>query len=169
MSKIEKGVFEWCSALEEISVAPESTHYAVKGNCLIELATKTLLKGFDNSVIPADGSVTVIAEQAFYGCKKITEIVVPDGVTTIGQYAFAHCTALQTIVLPASLLSIERDVHINIYGIDVFYKGTQTEWDAVEKNGTFASTRFNIYFLSEEQPVDSGNYWHYVNNAITKW
>ena len=46
-------------------------------------------------------SVTVtggnILYGAFYNCKNITIITIPDGVTTIGSYAFYHCTSLTNV------------------------------------------------------------------------
>jgi hypothetical protein len=33
-------------------------------------------------------SVTSIGEQAFYGCEKLTSLVIPDSVTSIGEGAF---------------------------------------------------------------------------------
>lgn len=169
--KIEKMAFAGCPLLTEITVDPENAYYTDKGNCIIEVATRTLMQGCAGSVIPDDGSVTTIAEGAFYE-SNIAEIVVPDGVTTIGRYAFLACTKLKTIVLPASLTSIGVGADLNVFHFDVFYKGTQADWDALEKNGSFTSYEYNhlyIYFYTEEQPSDDGNYWHYVNDSITKW
>lgn len=50
--------------------------------------------------------VTTIKDYAFNACKKITEIVVPDGVTTIGSYAFSWCDGLTKVTLPNSITSL---------------------------------------------------------------
>ena len=50
--------------------------------------------------------VTAIGYEAFYGCDRLTEIVVPNGVRTIGFEAFAGCGQVKKIVLPSSLRSI---------------------------------------------------------------
>ena len=65
VTSIGKHVFSDCSGLENIAVKDENTVYCSAGKCLIEKATKMLLLGCKNSVIPSDGSVTSIGEGAF--------------------------------------------------------------------------------------------------------
>ena len=66
-------------------------------NCLIETASKTLIAGCKNSIIPDDGSVISIADYAFSGCTGLTSITIPDSVTSIGNSAFANCISLKTV------------------------------------------------------------------------
>ena len=67
-----------------------------------------MIAGCKNSVIPDDGSVTSIGERAFYGCYRLTSIVIPDSVTSIGEEAFAYCESLTSITIPDSVTSIGR-------------------------------------------------------------
>ena len=64
--------------------------YHIEGNCLIETATKTLVAGCNNSVIPKDGSVTIIGEKAF-SCSRIKSITIPECVVKICKDAFHGC------------------------------------------------------------------------------
>ena len=50
--------------------------------------------------------LTSIGNNAFYYCKKLTTINIPNTVTSIGNYAFQSCTGLTTIVIPNSVTSI---------------------------------------------------------------
>jgi hypothetical protein len=50
--------------------------------------------------------VTEIKEKAYYGCNKLTSLVIEDGVTTIGAYAFYGCFSLTSVVIPDSVTSI---------------------------------------------------------------
>ena len=43
---------------------------------------------------------TEINRDAFYTCRSLTEIVIPESVTYIGQYAFGFCSVLNSIVIP---------------------------------------------------------------------
>ena len=106
VTSIGERAFYWCSSLESIVVASGNTKYHSNGNCLIETATKTLILGCKNSVIPADGSVTTIGERAFSYCGSLTSVTIPDSVTAIGEYAFSDCYSLTSITIPNSVTSI---------------------------------------------------------------
>ena len=51
-------------------------------------------------------SVIHIGSNAFYECKKVTNVIIPNSVTTIGDGAFYKCTSLTSITLPRSVTSI---------------------------------------------------------------
>ena len=99
---IGKRVF---SSSVEIEVAEDNPVYHVCNGCLIETASKTLIRGTDHSVIPADGSVTRIGDYAFAGCYGLTGIEIPESVTSIGECAFSG-TGLTGIHIPRSVVSI---------------------------------------------------------------
>ena len=54
--------------------------------------------------------VVSIGEEAFYVCRSLKEISIPDTVTTIGYRSFCFCTSLAKIVIPASVTSIKSNV-----------------------------------------------------------
>lgn len=54
-----------------------------------------------------DYTVTEIGVGAFYSCKDLTGITLPETLETIGEYAFSRCTGLENMnALPAALTSI---------------------------------------------------------------
>lgn len=106
LTSIGNGVFYYCDLLENLTVASGNTKYRSAGNCVIETESKTLVLGSKNSVIPNDGSVTSISRYAFYGCRTLESINIPDGVTTISEDAFYNCSSLKSITMPDSLLLI---------------------------------------------------------------
>ena len=47
-----------------------------------------------------------VSYDSFYGCKKLSGIILPESVTSIGDYAFGYCTNLTTIAIPNGVTSI---------------------------------------------------------------
>lgn len=57
-------------------------------------------------IIRFDKPVTNIGDDAFYGCRNLQSIVLPDSVVTIGDRAFHYCLSLTTITIPNSVTEI---------------------------------------------------------------
>ncbi len=53
-------------------------------------------------------SVTLIGDSAFLACRSLKEIVIPNGVTSIGEDAFRSCSSLTRITIPGSVTSINN-------------------------------------------------------------
>ena len=51
-------------------------------------------------------SVTTIGDSTFYGCESLTSINIPNSVTTIGNWAFVLCNSLTSINIPNSVTTI---------------------------------------------------------------
>lgn len=94
---------------KSLEVSPENAIYYSSGNCIIEKATKTLVRGCGGSVIPDDGSVEVIGERAFAFVRGLTELNIPDSVKVIENKAFYSCRDLKEITLPANLQSLGEE------------------------------------------------------------
>ena len=95
------------SKLTSIEVSPDSKKYIVKNDCLIDVTTKTLVKGVITSTIPDDGSVEIIGENAFYGI-QFESIEIPEGIKSIYYGAFESCYKIKSIVLPKSLEKMQN-------------------------------------------------------------
>ena len=98
--------FSGGSSLTSITVEKGNSIYDSRENCnaVIETATNTLIAGCQNTIIP--NNVTIIDDEAFYGCSSLTSITIPNSVTSIGQYAFRDCSSLTSITIPNSVTSI---------------------------------------------------------------
>ena len=57
-------------------------------------------RGLTSITIP--NSVTSIEEYAFYGCYGLTSITIPNSVTSIGDHAFCNCTSLTSVYCKAT-------------------------------------------------------------------
>ncbi len=50
--------------------------------------------------------VTRIGDQAFYECRELTSVTIPEGVTAIGNEAFGRCNELTSVIIPGSMATI---------------------------------------------------------------
>ncbi|MBQ7714790.1 MAG: leucine-rich repeat protein [Clostridia bacterium] len=115
--KIYGQIFSSCYGLGELTVDLGNTVYRSDGNCIIEIASGKLIIGCKNSVIPTDGTVTSIGNSAFFGCRDLTSLTIPDSVVEIGNSAFASCRGLGEVILPDSIGSIGAFAFENCIGI----------------------------------------------------
>ncbi|MEE3464445.1 MAG: leucine-rich repeat domain-containing protein, partial [Candidatus Enteromonas sp.] len=130
---------------------------------------------FDNCIslesISIPDSVKSIGAYGFGGCKKLTSISIPDSVTSIGEGAFNNCSSLSSVIIPGSVASIGDYAFYNCSSLaEVFYAGSAADWSSITVGeGNDHLTSATRYFYSEEEPTESGNYWHYVDGVPTVW
>lgn len=123
-----------CSSLRRLEVEDGNPVYHSVDNCIIETNRRRLLAITENGVIPNDGSVSEIGENAFCACENLDEIILPESITTIGKMAFSKVKNLRKINIPKSLK------HIGSYAfIDVNSRNTH---DAIEEDG-------GVYYLGD--------------------
>ncbi len=96
LESMSGNVFSYSSRLAEITLAEGNTKFVCINNCLIKTATKTLVTGCKNSIIPTDANVvTSIGNQAFYGANihssstNVKSITIPANITSISSEAFS--------------------------------------------------------------------------------
>ena len=89
--------------LESITVDNGNANYHSDNNCLVETATKKLVAGCMNSIIPDNGSVEIIGREAFRGCIGLKNFEFPDSIKKIYGTAFYGCEGLTSVELKASL------------------------------------------------------------------
>jgi len=73
----------------------------------------------------------------------------------LGSDVFKHCSKLKTI----------------------FYRGTEADWAQIEvqasnTNDMLLNPKFKgitVFYYSEEEPTEEGNFWHYVDGKPTPW
>lgn len=92
-----------------------------------------------------------IGVAAFYNSKIISRLIIPTSVEQI-TFVFGHAAT-----------GVYAEYYANVY-----YEGSKSEWDArfVQPDNPKA---FGLYFYSESEPVETWDYWHYVNGEPEIW
>ncbi|MBQ9785350.1 MAG: leucine-rich repeat protein [Clostridia bacterium] len=122
------------------------------------------------SINISDG-VTSIGSSAFEDCGSLTSINIPDSVTSIGSSAFEDCDSLTSINIPDSVTSIGSSAFEDCDSLtSVYYGGTASEWGEIEMypSGSALNPGLDsatVYYYSETEPVEEGNYWYYDENG----
>jgi len=62
-------------------------------------------------------SVTKIGNNAFYRCRGLTSVTIPNSVTSIGWQAFQECSGLTSLTIPNSVTSIESNTFYGCSGL----------------------------------------------------
>ena len=73
-------------------------------------------------------NVTTFGSHAFYDCRSLTEIVIPDSVTSIGDHAFGECSSLTEIVIPDNVTSIGKSAFFGCVTLSkIYYNAIECE------------------------------------------
>ena len=123
------------------------------------------------SVVIPDNSVGIIGNFAFFNCKNLKSVTIGDGVKSIQHDTFGHCVNLTSVVIPVSVDYIEVRAFEKCDSLtSVYYKGTAEQWKKIYiSSDNSRLTDATRYYYSESQPSESGNYWRYVDGEIVIW
>ncbi len=111
-----------------------------------------------------DKAVTSIGYYAFYYCKSITSITIPNSVTSIGIGAFAYCKSLTSITIPNSVTSIGKDAFC---GCGSLTSITIPESVTSIGSGAFYSCEFLTSITIPNSVTSIGNHAFYSCDSLT--
>lgn len=97
----------------------------------------------DINKVVIEGNVSRIGDYAFFGCKSLESIEIPERVRSIGTYAFAYCEKLSSINLPNDLVWIEETIFIGCSGLENIQISEENLYFASE-NGVLYDKEKNI-------------------------
>ena len=122
VTALENSAFYGCSALKSITL-PSSissiSYYAFKSctvleevknfeNTSIEILQDEIFRGTSLKSIVLPRTVTLINNNAFYGCSSLREIAFPESLTKINNNAFYGCSSLREVVLKEGFTAFYR-------------------------------------------------------------
>ncbi|MBQ9784972.1 MAG: leucine-rich repeat domain-containing protein [Clostridia bacterium] len=119
VTRIGQNAFRGCTNLESISLpfvgetkdGTANTHFGYIFGASTGYNNNSYVPASLKTVVITGG--TSIAPCAFYGCKSLTSVTIPDGIMSVGNYAFYDCTSLSDIAIPAGVESIGTDAFAN--------------------------------------------------------
>lgn len=106
--RIGNSAFGECKSLVNIVVNTDNGSYSSDDGVLFNWNKTKLIQyplGRENGSYIVPNSVVEIGDYAFYDCKKLTNITIPEHVERIGNFAFTLCE-LESITIPDSVTNI---------------------------------------------------------------
>ena len=80
-------------------------------------------------------SIKSIGFGAFMSCESLSKITLPDNVKSLESYAFYHCSSLTEITIPGSVKSLGHNAFSNCISLEaIIYNGTRDKWKKVKKD-----------------------------------
>lgn len=105
---------------------PDSDYYYQIGHTeyiegfLINCSEEAQGNIYIESEVPRAGVIKTIGRNAFYSCKGITSIYIPDTVTTIETKAFNRCEGLKRVEIPSSVTEIAEDAFTGCSNVVIY-------------------------------------------------
>lgn len=102
----------------------------------------------------------------------LQRLIIPDSVIGVDAEAFRYCYNLYSVVFGTNVEYIASGAFRDSSELEtIYFKGTKEEWENVSIDSSYNHYLLSAkrYYYSEEQPMDGGDYWHYVEGAITVW
>jgi hypothetical protein len=103
-----------CVIIDDKNIYLDYVKYTVsEGHLIVSGCDKDGFKGVANiaAKISFRGNtydVLAIDQKAFYKCKNLTSVTIPNCITSIGDEAFHGCNSLTSITIPNSVTSIGK-------------------------------------------------------------
>ena len=96
---------------------PERVSYNSIEFTVVKIDNDAFYSCRDLTSVEIPETVTIIGPMAFSGCTGLTSVTIPSSVTTIGNGAFGNCQRLTTITIPDGVTSIERGTFHDCYNL----------------------------------------------------
>ena len=110
LTGISASAFAGCDGIEKFEVDAKNANYSSDENgCLYNKQKTTLVRyplGATAASFSVPDGVTDIGEYAFYNCKKLTTVSMPESVENLDRYSFARMEAMESLEIPESVTKL---------------------------------------------------------------
>ena len=98
-------------------IIPETVEHEGKVYKVTSIGTKAFYNCRNVKSVVIPNTVTTICESAFHYCGGLTSVSIPNSVTTIGKSAFYRCESLTSVTIPNSVTTIGEAAFLNCIGL----------------------------------------------------
>lgn len=177
VTKIGETILVDCKALNKITVDAKNEKYSGVGNCLIDINAKTIIAGSNSSEIPYNGTVTAIADYAFFDLESLKTVDL-SAIEKIGAHAFESCGVLANVnFTKGNVLETIGDYAFASCGsLKKFDLENNTSLKSIGKYAFHACDALTkIHFPASLQSVGEGAFWScnklgaVIVNDISDW
>ena len=158
VTSIADGGFMFCSNLTSVEIP----------NTVTSIGQGAFMFCGDLTSVEIPDSVTSIGIGAFMFCGELEKVVIGDSLTTVSDGAFAFCMGLTSVEMSNAVTTLSDSAFWICNSMtSVYYKGNAEDWTGMNVlSGNADLTDATIYYYSENQPEETGNYWHYDENGV---
>ena len=166
---LENGAFRECAALKRVDLPNslesigEYTFYACEG--LKSIALPDSITKIDTAAFARCTSLTSVhlpynlkelGTDVFWDCSALPELFIPEGITSIPSFTFCYCTNLQKVTIPKSVTYVGFQAFRDCSALtDVYFTGTEEEWNQVEVSDNGGSGGFNEPLINATKHFNS--------------
>jgi hypothetical protein len=157
--------FEKCNSLKAVHIKDLTVWFGTKFNIIapyykynpLYYAKHLFVNGAEVKDLVIPEGVSVINDDAFYGCEGLTSVTFPEGVTTIGASAFGSCTNLASVTIPKSLTYIGGGAFSSCTALNAVHVSDVAAWCAIpflESTGSNPLKLAGHLFMNGEEVKD---------------
>lgn len=185
--------FGWSGPVDKVYIRDveqwANSNFNATSSPVTTMTNEIYIKGRKTDTLTIPEGVKQISSRAFMHWKQFKSIILPSTLETINDMAFQYCAGLETLTIPSSVkfvgsASIDRCTSLksvlfegkpSTIAASVFDRDTALErifvkWGVGEvPDAPWAAPNATVYYYSETEPTDAGDYWHYVDGVPTVW
>ena len=159
VTKIGDAAFSQCTSLASVTIPDSVTYIGTGAFRQCSSLTSISLPG-----------VSTIGDGAFEDCANLKSVTLSNNLLKLWGACFKSCTSLESIVFPKTVTETWNGIFSECTSFKYFfYEGTKKEFDDSKISSNLGVDASKIYYYSETEPTESGQYWHYVDGMPTIW